>query len=90
MWCPGTRFRSDERGAALVLALAAVVLLTALGTALVLVVTTEARIAASYRALHLAGYAHSLEVWSGEQLVGGLYGVGFERAFCGECTTSMT
>ena len=49
MWCPGPRFRSDERGAALVLALAAVVLLTALGTALVLVVTTEARIAASYR-----------------------------------------
>lgn len=46
------------------------------------------RIAASYRALHLAGYAHSLECWQdgklGAELVGGLYGVGFERAFCGE------
>ena len=50
------------------------------------------RIAASYRALHLAGHAHSLECWrdgdpstgSGTTLVGGLYGVGFDRAFCGE------
>lgn len=42
------------------------------------------RIAASYRALHLAGHAHSLECWHGETLVGGLYGVGFDHAFCGE------
>lgn len=42
------------------------------------------RIAASYRALHLAGHAHSIECWRGEELVGGLYGVGFDRAFCGE------
>ncbi len=42
------------------------------------------RIAASYRALHLAGHAHSLECWRGDALVGGLYGVGFDRAFCGE------
>jgi len=42
------------------------------------------RIAASYRALHLAGYAHSLECWQDGALVGGLYGVGFEHAFCGE------
>ena len=46
------------------------------------------RIAASYRALHLAGCAHSIECWrdgeQGEEMVGGLYGVGFERAFCGE------
>jgi leucyl/phenylalanyl-tRNA--protein transferase len=42
------------------------------------------RIAASYRALHLAGYAHSIECWRGEELVGGLYGVGFDRTFCGE------
>src|SRR6188474_2990584 len=42
------------------------------------------RIAASYRALHLAGHAHSIECWLGEEMVGGLYGVGFERAFCGE------
>ena len=42
------------------------------------------RIAASYRALHLAGHAHSLECWRDGEMVGGLYGVGFERAFCGE------
>ncbi len=42
------------------------------------------RIAASYRALHMAGHAHSLECWQDGELVGGLYGVGFERAFCGE------
>ena len=47
------------------------------------------RISASYNALHLAGYAHSIECWlpgeDGERtLVGGLYGVGFERVFCGE------
>jgi len=42
------------------------------------------RIAGSYRALHLAGHAHSIECWHGEEMVGGLYGVGFERAFCGE------
>ena len=42
------------------------------------------RIDASYRALHRAGHAHSIECWRGEELVGGLYGVGFDRAFCGE------
>ena len=42
------------------------------------------RIEASYRAMHLAGHAHSIEVWEGEALVGGLYGVGFDRVFCGE------
>ncbi|MEO6387415.1 MAG: leucyl/phenylalanyl-tRNA--protein transferase [Croceibacterium sp.] len=42
------------------------------------------RIAASYEALHLAGHAHSIECWLDGELVGGLYGVGFDRAFCGE------
>ncbi|MFA9199671.1 MAG: leucyl/phenylalanyl-tRNA--protein transferase [Cypionkella sp.] len=42
------------------------------------------RITASYRALHLAGHAHSLECWRGDTLVGGLYGVGFGAVFCGE------
>lgn len=42
------------------------------------------RIAASYRALHAAGHAHSIECWQGGRLVGGLYGVGFDRVFCGE------
>jgi leucyl/phenylalanyl-tRNA---protein transferase len=44
----------------------------------------SARIAASYRALFAAGRAHSVECWDGDELVGGLYGVAFERAFCGE------
>jgi leucyl/phenylalanyl-tRNA--protein transferase len=40
--------------------------------------------AAAYRALHRAGHAHSLEVWSGDDLVGGLYGIQTGRVFCGE------
>ena len=35
-------------------------------------------------ALHGSGHAHSVEVWSGDQLVGGLYGVKLGRAFFGE------
>ena len=55
------------------------------------------RIEESYVALHEAGHAHSVECWrdsgdadeSGEgenrrKLVGGLYGVTFDRVFCGE------
>ena len=42
------------------------------------------RIAASYGELHRLGYAHSIECWHDDELVGGLYGVGFGRAFCGE------
>jgi len=47
------------------------------------------RIRESYRALHAQGHAHSIETWAtGEdgrrELVGGLYGVGFARVFCGE------
>jgi leucyl/phenylalanyl-tRNA--protein transferase len=47
------------------------------------------RIAASYQRLHELGHAHSLECWQANEdgtrkLVGGLYGVGFDRAFCGE------
>jgi leucyl/phenylalanyl-tRNA--protein transferase len=37
-----------------------------------------------YCALHRAGWAHSLEVWSGDALVGGLYGVLTGRVFAGE------
>jgi leucyl/phenylalanyl-tRNA--protein transferase len=35
-------------------------------------------------ALHGSGHAHSVEVWNGEELVGGLYGVKLGRAFFGE------
>ena len=35
-------------------------------------------------ALHGSGHAHSIEVWEGERLAGGLYGVKLGRAFFGE------
>jgi len=35
-------------------------------------------------ALHGSGHAHSIEVWAGNDLVGGLYGVKLGRAFFGE------
>ena len=37
-----------------------------------------------YEALHAAGYAHSVEVWEGDTLVGGLYGVAVRGVFAGE------
>lgn len=47
------------------------------------------RIVQSYIGLQRAGHAHSVECWQtgadGQQvLVGGLYGVSFDRVFCGE------
>ncbi len=47
------------------------------------------RIVQSYIGLHRAGHAHSIECWVNNQdgspaLVGGLYGVSFDRVFCGE------
>lgn len=39
---------------------------------------------AAYSALHRAGMAHSLEVWSGDDLIGGLYGILTGRIFAGE------
>lgn len=42
------------------------------------------RIEESYLVLHEEGHAHSLECWQGNALVGGLYGVAFDRVFCGE------
>ena len=44
----------------------------------------NAEITALYTALHHAGHAHSLEVWDGTALVGGVYGVTLGRAFFGE------
>lgn len=38
----------------------------------------------AYRALHVHGIAHSIEVWQAGQLVGGLYGVAIGGAFFGE------
>lgn len=38
----------------------------------------------AYIGLHRLGLAHSIEVWAGEELVGGLYGVRTGRVFSGE------
>ncbi len=38
----------------------------------------------AYLELHRLGHAHSVEVWDGEQLVGGLYGLAMGRLFFGE------
>lgn len=47
-------------------------------------------IIAAYSALHHLGWAHSVESWDESgQLVGGLYGVGIGRLFCGESMFSV-
>lgn len=38
----------------------------------------------SYTKLHEHGFAKSIEVWQGDELVGGFYGVQIGRVFCGE------
>ena len=38
----------------------------------------------AYARLHELGYAHSIECWAGDELVGGLYGVSLGRVFFGE------
>lgn len=37
-----------------------------------------------YMQLHRAGHAHSQEIWDGEELIGGVYGVSIGGAFFGE------
>ncbi len=41
-----------------------------------------------YLRLHAMGYAHSIECWDGDRLVGGLYGLALGRAFFGESMVS--
>ena len=41
-------------------------------------------IIAAYGRLHQLGHAHSVEVWQGDELVGGLYGVALGALFCAE------
>ncbi|HKX30808.1 MAG TPA: leucyl/phenylalanyl-tRNA--protein transferase [Blastocatellia bacterium] len=41
-------------------------------------------IIALYIELHRRGFAHSIEVWSEDRIVGGLYGVALKSAFFGE------
>jgi leucyl/phenylalanyl-tRNA--protein transferase len=38
----------------------------------------------AYMRLHALGYAHSIETWRGEELIGGVYGVCLGRIFFGE------
>lgn len=44
----------------------------------------------AYLDLHHQGYAHSIEVWQDEQLVGGLYGLALGPTFFGESMFSRT
>jgi leucyl/phenylalanyl-tRNA--protein transferase len=44
---------------------------------------------AAYQQLHAKGYAHSVEVWEQDELVGGLYGVQVDDVFCGESMFSL-
>lgn len=41
-------------------------------------------VASAYGELHRSGWAHSVETWDGDDLVGGLYGVGVGALFAGE------
>lgn len=43
----------------------------------------------AYTNLHLLGHAHSLEIWDGDVLVGGIYGVTAGRAFSAESMFSL-
>lgn len=50
-------------------------------------ITTE--MTEAYCRLHKLGYAQSVEVWQGDELVGGLYGVDMGHVFCGESMFSL-
>jgi leucyl/phenylalanyl-tRNA--protein transferase len=45
-------------------------------------------IESAYNDLHRLGFAHSVECWEGDELVGGLYGVSLGTAFFGESMVS--
>jgi leucyl/phenylalanyl-tRNA---protein transferase len=42
-----------------------------------------------FLALHARGVAHSIETWQDGELVGGLYGIGIGKSFCGESMFSL-
>lgn len=44
----------------------------------------------AYLQLHHLGHAHSVEVWQGNELIGGMYGVAQGALFCGESMFSRT
>lgn len=43
----------------------------------------------AYAQLHALGYAHSVEAWEGDELVGGLYGVAIGKLYAGESMFSL-
>lgn len=43
---------------------------------------TDLKIA--FKLLHKEGIAHSVEIWKEDKLIGGLYGLGIGKMFCGE------
>lgn len=43
----------------------------------------------AYLTMHQGGIAHSVEVWEGDRMVGGIYGVVIGRVFCGESMFSL-
>lgn len=47
------------------------------------------KIISAYKELHQQGYAHSVECWQQDKLVGGLYGVAIGTAFFGESMFSI-
>jgi leucyl/phenylalanyl-tRNA---protein transferase len=47
-------------------------------------------IIAAYCKLHALGFAHSVETWIDDQLVGGLYGVAIGRVFFGESMFALS
>ena len=49
----------------------------------------DEQIIEAYNKLHQQGYAHSVEAWQGEKLVGGLYGVALRGLFAGESMFSQ-
>jgi leucyl/phenylalanyl-tRNA--protein transferase len=44
----------------------------------------DRNVIAAYTRLHELGWAHSVEAWSGGELVGGLYGIAIGSFFAGE------
>lgn len=49
-----------------------------------------AQMMSAYQRLHELGHAHSVEIWAGEDLLGGLYGVAIGRAFFAESMFSRS
>ena len=50
----------------------------------------DERMVMAYKELHQLGWCHSVEVWEGDELVGGLYGIAMFPFFCGESMFSRS